>query len=171
MSFKDALDKEYSIPHYIDQVKRAEAQKPTEKLSIHIRDADESDINFIFNSWLKSGRNCSMSKHVDNAVYYSEHHKLVEKLLKRCSVLVAVDVKDTSNVYGYIVYEKIDGLFTIHFTYVKHNFRMLGIMSELLKKTGHDFNTAGLYTHDTSAGIRLAAKYMLVFHPYLLINY
>lgn len=142
-----------------------------QQLPIVIRDADESDISFIFNSWLKSFRNGSLCRHVDNTVYFTEHHKLIERLLKTCKVRIATSQDDAANILGYMVHEKVDGIFVLHYAYTKHTFRCLGVMKQLILDSGQDLNTAGVHTHMTEIFNRLALKYNLIYHPYILINY
>lgn len=137
---------------------------------IRIRKASESDINFIFSSWLKSLRNSSYSFGVPNAVFFSEHHKVLERLLKTCEVNVACSESDVSDIYGYICSEKVDGLTVIHFVYVKHTYRRLGIGNMLLNSINHNSKAAALYTHMTKQGRLLEAKFNLVYSPYIALT-
>lgn len=141
------------------------------QLSITIRDADAGDISFIFSSWLKSFRNGLMSKHVDNTIYYQEHHKVIEKILKRSKIKIACSADDIANIVGWVCYEHVDGLFVMHYAYVKHVFRNLGVFNELKQHTGHDFQSAGLFTHMTKPAEIIATKVNLIYHPYILLNY
>jgi hypothetical protein len=145
--------------------------RKNKSLPLSIRDVEQGDINFIFNSWLQSFRSGLMPKKVDSTIYFSEHHKLIERILKRAPCLVAVNPDDPTQIYGYVAYEKIDGIFVLHYVYVKHPFRAMGVMRQLFKAIDHDFKTAGLFTHNTLVFERLALKYDLVYHPYILINY
>ena len=77
------------------------------KLPIDIRDMIESDVSFIFNTWLKSYRKSRITEGIENPIYFSEHHKIIEELLKRCDVVVASASDDSSIIYGYLVFEKI----------------------------------------------------------------
>lgn len=52
------------------------------QLPIRIREATEPDISFIFNAWLKSFRDSSLTRNVTSTIYFSEHHKVIENLLK-----------------------------------------------------------------------------------------
>lgn len=140
-------------------------------LAILIRDAEESDVSFIFNSWLRSFRNGALCTHVANSVYFTEHHKILEKLLTRSNVIVACDPADASNVYGWLCFEHVQGVFVVHYAYVKQTFRNLGILNSLLDKTGHDFVNAGLYSHWNFHASKMAANRNLLYHPYILINY
>lgn len=140
-------------------------------MPVAIRDAQEGDVPFIFNSWLQSFRKGSFSKFVDNKIYFSEQHKLVERLLRRSTVKMAVDPNEPATIYGYTVYETIEGLLTVHYCYTKHTFRAMGVQRQLLKNIEHDYSTAALYSHNTIIGARIAPRYNLVYHPYILLNY
>lgn len=146
--------------------------KEQQPLAIKVRAAQEPDAPFIFNSWLKSYRFGDLARNCDNAIYFAEHHKLIERLLKRCKTFVACAADDPATIYGYICYEHVEGVLVIHYTYVKHTFRNMGIAKELLTETKHDpSQTACLYTHFSESAKKLALKLNLVYHPYILVNY
>lgn len=140
-------------------------------LPVEVRALIETDIAFIFSSWLKAFRNSKFATEINQNVYFSEQHKLVEKLLGRAQTLVIGAANDPATVYGYICYEYIQGIFVLHFAYVKHDFRTLGLFKQLMAHTNHDFNTLGMYTHRIRGGYVLEDKYNLIYSPYLLINY
>ena len=140
-------------------------------LPVEVRSLIDSDIPFIFNSWLKAYRNAKAVADVNQTIYFNEHHKLVEKLLKRCNTLVIGNAGDPLTVYGYINYEFVQGLFVLHFAYIKHDFRTLGLFKELMKATKHDFSTAGCFTHKLKSAGKLESNWNLIYHPYILINY
>jgi len=142
-----------------------------QKLEISLRNIQQDDVAFIFHSWLKSFRNGRMPSKVDNGIYFTEHHKLIERLVKRCTVTLAVDPKEPGNILGYIVYERIDGIFILHYIYVKHTFRNMGIGRELFESTGHDLETASCGTHATNVSEKLQHRFNVIYHPYILINY
>lgn len=143
----------------------------SEKLVVKIRQALEGDASFIFNSWLKSFRENGLARPVSNEVYFAEQHKLIERLLKSATTIVACDPKDPAQIFGWACYERVEGIFTLHYVYVKQPFRLLGLTAELLADSGHDFKTAGLFTHWTPAALKLHNKKNLLYHPYILINY
>lgn len=142
----------------------------TPKLPIRYRAATAEDANFIFNSWLKSYRYSQFSRLIANEVYYTEHHKILESLVKECKVIVACNQDDPSQIYGYICAGELDGFLVVHYVYVKHSFRNMGIGKSLLNVFDHDPSTAAIYTHNTRIADRLAPKYNLVFHPYVLFK-
>lgn len=146
-------------------------QKRTTNLPLTIRDAVEGDVPFIFNSWLKSFRTGSFCQFVDNSIYFTEQHKLIEKLLKRCKLKIACDANDPATIYGYIIYEQIEGIWCFHYVYTKHTFRALGVARELARSVEHDFNTLSVCTHQNRLISRIAHKYNVLYHPYILVNY
>jgi len=141
-----------------------------QKLPANLRRADEKDISFIFNSWLKSYRNSLFAKSVSNTIYFSEHHKIVEKLAKTSEIIIACNPDDPEQIYGYACAEKIDGIFCLHYIYVKQPFRRLGVGNFLLNAFDRDISEPAVHTHQTKIAELLAAKFNTVYHPYLLIN-
>lgn len=137
---------------------------------VQLRPANAEDISFIFNSWLKSFRNSYFSKNIVNTVYFTEQHKVIEGILKTSTVIVACNPDDISQVYGWICAERIDGIFCLHYLYVKHSFRSLGIGRILFNSFEHDQTCAGIYTHATRPGETLGIKFNLIFHPYVLFS-
>lgn len=137
--------------------------------NIKIRKAISEDASFIFNSWLKSYRKSAFANIVCSTVYFSEHHKVIEKLLQSCDVYVACNVEDPSQLYGYVVSEKKDGVDIIHYVYVKHTFRKLGIAKTLYKRI-RDNNSACIYTHHTQWAERIAPRFSMVYSPYVALT-
>lgn len=137
------------------------------------RKAIESDVAFIFNSWLKSFRQSNLCKGITDTIYYNEHHKVIENLLLTCDTFILCPESNPDDIYGYICAEKIDGVFVVHFIYIKHIYRGLGLAKKLVEVFEHDYNSAGMYTHDTRIGETLAKKYNFVYNPYvaLIKNY
>jgi ribosomal protein S18 acetylase RimI-like enzyme len=83
---------------------------------------------------------------------------------------MACNDEDPSQVYGYICAGNIDGIFVLHYIYVKHSFRNLGVGKSLLNAFEHDVSNAAIYTHHTRIAERLAAKYNFLYHPYVLFD-
>jgi hypothetical protein len=139
--------------------------------AISIREFTEGDAPFIFNSWLKSFRNGLAAKYVDNTIYFTEQHKIIERLLKRAKFKIACSPTAVEDIYGYICYEHIDGIYVLHYCYVKQTYRNLGVFTALMTDTGHNFDGAGLFTHSTKVSHDVMPKYNLIYHPYILNNY
>lgn len=136
--------------------------------SVRIRKANQEDVGFIFNSWLKSFKSSFWAKNITNTIYYAEHHKILERLLKSNETYVACDQSDPSQIFGYINAGKVEGILCVNYIYVKQPFRNLGIGKVLLNCFEHNPDTAAVFTHATHMSNKLAAKYNMVYHPYLL---
>jgi hypothetical protein len=134
---------------------------------IRIRKATESDVPFLFSSWLKSYRQSRFAQDLHTTIYFSEHHKVLESILKSCEVLVACPHDDISQILGWACYEKVQGQFVLHYIYTKQTYRMLGIATQVLAATGHDTSLAGMYSHHSPVAIKLASKYNFVYNPYV----
>jgi GNAT superfamily N-acetyltransferase len=140
------------------------------KIPVKIRLATEGDIPFIFSSWLRSYKSATANNNVPPSIYFAEHHKVIEDLLRTCEVLVACNEHDPSDIVGYICAERVDGIFVVHYIYVKHTFRVMGIAKLLLNGFDHEAGVAAIYTHNTRLGERLAARYNFVYSPYVALT-
>lgn len=141
-----------------------------EKIPVRLRQATEADAPFIFNAWLKSFRNSPLARTLNNTTYFSEHHKVIEKILKNSDTIIACNNNDPNQIFGFISASKVEGIFCLHYIYVKHTFRKLGIGSQLLNVFEHDPTTASIYTHHTKTAEKLAPKFSMMHHPYVLFN-
>lgn len=139
------------------------------KSQVLTRTANEQDVNFIFNSWLKSYQSSVSAKLLSPTIYFQFHHKVIEQLLQRCAVVVACQQQDPTQVYGYLVYEVVDDVPVIHYAYVKHAFRQMGIYSLLLAATTLSSRNQAFYTHETHTALKLirAKSLPMVYNPYL----
>ena len=104
------------------------------------REATPADVSFLYSSFLRSYRESPIVKGVDNSTYYNEQAKVVAKLLQNCEVKVVSPTNDLNSILGYIIYKND----TIHFVYVKHAFRKLGIGRLLVETYCPEFVQ---YTH------------------------
>lgn len=144
--------------------------KVRRKVPVRLRSANQEDVGFIFNSWLKSFKYSTFASNITNTVYYTNHHKIIEEQLKTKQTIIACNDSDPSQIYGFINAGSIDGVLCVNYIYVKQPFRNLGIGKTLLNAYNHDPSVAACYTHETRSSERLAAKYNMVYHPYLLYN-
>ena len=102
-----------------------------------LRPLTEEDHPFLYNSWLKSYRFSLFAERITNTIYFEDHHKLIEKILNNSKILIACNPSDPSQLYGYVVAGEDDGILIVHFLYVKHTFRNMGIGKTLLDAVGH----------------------------------
>ena len=102
------------------------------KLPIQLRTALAEDVGFIFNSWLKSYRSSDVVKPIMNEVFFAEQHRLIEHLITQHKVIIACNADNPDQVYGFICAGATEGIFTVHYIYVKQAFRRMGIAKMLL---------------------------------------
>jgi len=140
------------------------------QLPIRLRAANSEDVSFIFNSWLKSFRNSFFAKSIANEIYFNSHHKVIEKLIKESKITVACSESDPNQLYGYICAGQVDNFFMLHYIYVKHSFRNMGIAKSLLNSFDHDPSVASIFTHNTRVCDKLASRYNFIYNPYMLLN-
>lgn len=136
--------------------------------NVVFRAATQADVNFIFNSWLKSNRYSPSVLGCENPVYFAQHHMLIQGLLKHSNVLMAVNATDTSQIYGYIVHQNIEGASVVHYLYVKEPYRLLGLAKMLMTTAGIDAAVPFFVTHNTTATKKIMSqKSHVIFNPYL----
>lgn len=135
-------------------------------MPIHIREALASDIPFIFNSWLSVMR-AETPKDISNDIFFSNHHKLVEKALMRSRTCVAVNPEDHNQIYGFIVGTKKPCV--LHFAYVKGIFRRMGIANQLISTLFDKEKEAEC--SQKAFGIEfISRKIKTKFNPYLIFQ-
>ena len=101
-----------------------------------IRQALESDLAFIFSTWLRSYKHDSpLTWMIHSDTFFKGHQAYLERLLSRPGIeaLVSCNSEDPSHIFGWLVWEKPT---LVHFVYVKRALRREGVASELLRKTG-----------------------------------
>jgi GNAT superfamily N-acetyltransferase len=143
------------------------ARIEVEDAALVLRPLMPGDERLIFNSWLNSYREGAQgAREVTRNLYFSQHHRLIERVLHRGVVVVAADATEPANILGYAVGERVGGLAVVHYVYVKAPFRNVGIGSALLKSL-----CAGAegvhHSHATRAGVQLVKRFKSVFNPYL----
>lgn len=143
-----------------------------EKLNLRVRDMIEDDAAFVYSSLLKSHRYSRSTAGTQNEIYYANHHKLVENMIKSCKVLILCDQGDLGHIYGYGIAEEVQGIFTVHFIYVKQPYRGLGLAKLIFKHLGGKEDIAFCYSHRTKKVEDYEKKYVTaVYHPYLAYKY
>lgn len=142
----------------------------TLNLPIAVREIFPEEHNFVLNSWIKSGHRSRNFEAVAKEIYTLNQHEVITSLLTRSKVLVAQELDKPENLYGYIVYDYIDGVFTLHYAYTKQFFRGLGVFKLMLEHAGFAADTAGFYTHQTKVCEKVMPAVNLLYNPYLLIN-
>ncbi len=143
----------------------------TSPLALRIRAGIPADVPLVTNSWLRSFRFSAWARDMSNRTYYFYHHRVLEELLPRSTVLVAVSPEDPDAIYGWCCAEVVDTAVVIHYVYVKESYRRLGVARALVKTLlDAERPPLVLYTHQTKASREVAPRYRWVFDPYLLFT-
>lgn len=148
-----------------------------------IRAATQADRPLIFATWLRAYRHGShFPRRIPDAVYFEEHHAIIEELLERSVVRVATPPGEPEVILGWAVLEVLEpepadptSPVAVHFVYVKPPFRQAGIARALLSPTVPEVEQLGgrvLYSHETFPLKldRIAAHVeRWTFNPYLAL--
>jgi hypothetical protein len=133
-----------------------------------LRAPEPGDISFIFNSWLKSYRDAPFVSGIPNTIYYSELHKIIEKVLTRANVVIAADPGEPGLIFGWGVGEVAkDGTLLLQYLYTKHALRKFGIaksIEEEFKKLPHTAVSYSCRTPPLFEAIRRRASY--IYNPF-----
>jgi hypothetical protein len=128
-------------------------------MKLTIRLAQPADMNFVAASWFTSyWKNTARAEGIEQPVYTRGMNQLIDGLLQRSDVIVAVLDEVPDEILGYAVVE--DG--ACHWVYVKSVYRRRGIATGLLRSTARRFSL------QTSQGKKLAAKLGLAYDPFSL---
>lgn len=139
---------------------------------ILIRDHKESDISFVYATWLHTYKhNSYFAKRIRDHVFFKYHHKIIEGILNRTTskILIAADKADPDVILGYIVYESF-GTDTniVHFIYIKKNFRGFGISRKLFVESKLKLPEL-MFSHWCFDVNWILAKHPdLIYNPYLV---
>lgn len=136
-------------------------------LTVDHRPATAQDINFIFNSWLKSYRNSDFAKKIPNDVYFSEHKEKITAILTNSTVLVACNPDTPSQIFGYLVMSQ-EPVTVLHYVYVKYPYRKLGIARRMVEDLNPQVGKKlTLCSHANYYWPEISAKFKLVYNPYI----
>lgn len=142
-----------------------------------VRRATKRDLPLITNSWLKSFRDADWVKGCPNSVYYGFQHRIIEHLIPRSVVLCAVNEDDIDQILGWCAAEVVEAgegarVLVVHYVYVKHPFRKLGIAKTLVESLiAAEHPVATMYTHKTLVCPKMRLRDRgLVYNPYIMLS-
>ena len=138
------------------------------KVETLLRSSIESDVNFIYNSWLKSLKQSFDC--IDNKIFYDNHKKIIEKILSTATVTVCCNPEDEEQIFGYIVHEKYTDLSLVHYIYVKHTYRKYGFATKLIDSVENNSGLPHIATSHTRMFEIIGPKWGLIFNPYILLR-
>lgn len=136
--------------------------------NLQVRFLEEGDMPFIYNSFLKSLKHSFFG--VPSEIYFNHLKLVLLKILERANVLVVHLKEDKSKIIGYCIHERVDDIFVLHYMYIKHVFRNLGIGKNLLKSSGYDFeDESGIASMPIKkSDFNFYNKFNLSYDPFIL---
>lgn len=150
-----------------------------------LRPLQSEDIPFVMSTWLKSlwdsrgpATSCMIAgknaRFISNTAFFREHHRVATDLVKKCGVVIAEVEGTEDEIAGYACAERRDTVqgeqFVVHYTYVKHLYRKLGIAKWLLEASGWKQGEDIVATHVTYVQTdgKLTKRYSIENNPYLI---
>lgn len=130
---------------------------------ISIRQGVDSDISFIFATWLRNLFHSSpMFKYMEKNVFMKHYHNVLTAMFTRdyVNVVVACMKDDPDTILGYAILSKDNK--ALHWIYIKKNWRKIGLAKDLVPET------VTHVTHITDTGASIIEKYKLEYNPFLL---
>lgn len=98
-------------------------------MKVSLRSHVESDLPFIFSTWLKGLYHGNpLYRKIEQGIFYPKYHKVLEAVLKSSTVVVACLEDEPDVVLGYAVYRDL----TMHWIFVKKAWRKMGIAKQLV---------------------------------------
>lgn len=144
------------------------------KVDLVLRNADESDLPFIYKTWLVNIRaSNNLETIIEAKVYFDNHKLLIDRILSKSECVLATSPEDTKQIFGFIVFHRMKKLDVLHFVHVKAPYRKLGIAGHL-----KDFafnceldDPPLVSTHFTRMAPILTESWNLIFNPYILFDF
>ena len=112
---------------------------------------ESSEVGFVYKSWLGSYKN-----HADvcpYSIYRQTYQAYLDRIIKRpeCYVILAVHPEHQEQIFGFICVERSSP--TIHYIYVKEDYRRTGVGTDLLEFVSEGNNSGEFaYTFNTALG-------------------
>lgn len=137
---------------------------------IKYRGAEEGDLNFILNSWMKSYQ--GVKRNIRPDMYFLGQQRLIGALAQTSDLIISCDGKPGQShfIYGYIC-GKMDAArneLLLHYVYVKQGYRTVGVAKDLLVQLGWNHATSIQATHWTPTCVSLAQRFRAYFNDYPL---
>lgn len=132
---------------------------------MQLRQANPNDFNFVANSYLKSYRYSPETKHLISQIYYDMYKERLKNMLASGEVTVACSDEDPDQILGYIIAGTVHGKPLVHYVYVKHVFRKMGVAKALLLAVVPGWGTRMVIcTHTARRFTELREKYKLIYN-------
>lgn len=135
-----------------------------------IRDWKTTDLDFIYNSWIKSSRETNpMWRGVPKSIYCPQIEKRIKALLDKSSTKILIYGDSSGLILSYLFYEELPNGNIYHYAYTKGKFRKQGVMKSLIEESKP--KGISLYTHSSNkARILLKQSKVIIFNPFVFLE-
>lgn len=113
-------------------IKNAIRPSNSQLMPIEIRLYEQSDYNFIKNSYMKSFRNSNLTRYVNPELYNEHQSRLFDSIVRTANILIACNSSDSYQILGYCIYDNSKKV--LHYVYVKNPFRKNYIAKRLIER-------------------------------------
>lgn len=130
---------------------------------VKLRGPTGRDVPLILNSWLKSARDVGDRAVMSNDVYFTGYRLECLEKVTDGQVTIACDPEDDDRIFGWLCWQPG----TIHYVYVKRDYRRWGIARQMIKAALPEFGKEPTVT--TTLGRfhnEWRRKYGVEYNPY-----
>jgi len=130
-----------------------------------IRQPKDSDISFIYATWLNSYHYDSWTKQIQKSIFFDNYKLVIDEILNNSKIKIACTKIDQDIILGYLVYDEPH---ILHYCFVKQDFRRFGIANSLVADS-IDTKSPITITHRTKSILSLLEpKKNISFNPFKL---
>lgn len=122
-----------------------------------------TDRAFVLDSWLKGYKDSPLWSKCPLSVYQAQAVPLIHKILSRSHVLTSRPDPQDPFIHGYVVFERRQDVFVLHWAHVKGLWRRQGIFKELLAAAMGDEPSDCVYTFIRKPATKYFGRYGLRF--------
>ncbi len=102
-------------------------------MAYQVRSVKASDLNLVFDSWMKDWRESKHAGTIPNHLYFNVQRTLIEDLIARGAKILIAHPPDRDDVIlGWACGEEKGGQTVLHYCYVKDPFLGFGIQARLI---------------------------------------
>lgn len=154
----------------IEIVEEKDAIQPIPDVTVCYRLFEPEDLPFVADSWVKSYRSRVVYTGVMNTLYSIGHNKLINVLKRFCKVVVACDQARPSYIIGWACARvNKQGVFELHYVYVKDTYRQMGVATAILKHLGYREGSVIMCSHwNRLARDIFSTRDYIEYNPYLI---
>lgn len=137
--------------------------------AIIVRDCTKADLDFVFQTWIRSYQSLSyFAKRVNRDTFFKHYTTLVNDIVDTPGTVIKVAADTESTIFGYIVASDLDTNPCVHFAYVRPEYQRLTIARQL-------FESLKISKCETSAWTpvmnEIAGKHRIfTYNPFLLFG-